>query len=129
LIARIAMVAVSVVVLAWLGVRERDTRIQSRAVAESGTPPISNAYRDFRRARFLNPDTAPDVLLGLLDEVHSKRASGIARLEDVVRREPENLFAWGQLLSVARGHDEAATRRALAALERLDPLDFGTGRG
>jgi hypothetical protein len=129
LIARIAVVAVSVVVLAWLGVRERDVRVQSRALAESGQAPISKAYRDFRRARFLNPDTAPDVLLGLLDSVHSQRARGIARLEDVVRREPENLFAWGQLYKIAQGHDRAATQRALAALARLDPLDYGRGSG
>ena len=129
MIARVVVALVAVIVVAWLGVAEHNWRLQSNAVAESGTPPISNAYRDFRRARFLNPDTAPDVLLGLLDSVHGQQARGIARLEGVVKREPENLFAWGQLYKIAQGHDQAATRRALAALARLDPLDYGKGSG
>lgn len=127
--ARVVVALMAVVVLAWLGVAERNWRVQSQALAESGQTPISNAYRDFRRARFLNPDTAPDVLLGLLDSVHSQRARGIARLEDVVQREPENLFAWGQLYKIAHGRNAAVTRRALAALARLDPLDYGKGSG
>ena len=124
MIARVALALVAVVVIAWLAVMERDTRVQSRALAESGRPPISRAYSDFRSARFLNPDTAPDVLLGLLDAVHGQTSRGIARLEAVVRREPENLFAWGQLYKVAQGHDQAVANRALVELARLDPLDF-----
>lgn len=125
MITRVAVVAAAVVVLAWLAVMERDWRLQTRAVAESGTPPISNAFRDFRAARFLNPDAAPDTLLGLLYAVHGQRPRGIATLEHVVRREPDNLFAQGQLYSISRGHDDAVAARALAALRRLDPLDFG----
>jgi hypothetical protein len=125
LIARVALAAVAVVVLVWLGVMERDSRLQTRAVAEAGTPPISKALRDIRAARFLNPDTAPDTLLGLLYAVHGQRPRGIATLEHVVRREPDNLFAQGQLYSISRGHDDAVAARALAALRRLDPLDFG----
>jgi hypothetical protein len=125
LIARAGVAAVAVVVIAWLAVMERDTRVQSWALAESGRPPISHAYRDFRRARLLNPDSGPDVLLGLLDGVHGQTKSGIARLQAVVRREPENLFAWGQLYKVAQGHDPAVANRAFAQLGRLDPLDFG----
>jgi hypothetical protein len=126
-IARVSLALVAVVVIAWLAVMERNTRLQTRAVAESGRPPISNAYRDFRRARFLNPDTAPDVLIALIDSVHGKSARGIATLQGVVRREPENLFAWGQLFKIAQGHDQAVADHAYAELARLDPLDYGRG--
>jgi hypothetical protein len=125
LIARIAVVLVALVTLAWLAVMERDTRLQSRALAASGRPPISDAFRDYRRARFLDPDSGPDVLLGLLYAVHGQRERGLRTLQSVVRREPDNLFAWGQLYKVVQGHDPAAARRAFAQLGRLDPLDFG----
>lgn len=127
MIARIAVGFVAVLVLAWLGVMERDARIQSRALAEAGKPPAGRAYRDFRRARLLNPDTAPDVLIALLDSVHERHRQAIARLEDVVRREPENLFAWTRLYGIAHGIGDPADRRAYAAMHRLDPLDFPAG--
>ncbi|HEX6460664.1 MAG TPA: hypothetical protein VF032_17225 [Thermoleophilaceae bacterium] len=129
MIARIGMAAVAVVVIAWLAVMERDTRLQQRAVVESGRPSASAAQRDYRRARLLNPDTTPDVLLGLLDYGHGRRASAIARLESVLRREPQNLGVWGQLYTVAQGHDDPVARRALAVMRRLDPLDFEQGSG
>lgn len=50
----------------------------------------------------------------------------IAQIEDVLRREPDNLAAWGLLYQFAHGFDPAAARRATAARERLDPLNAGS---
>ena len=123
---RAAVAAVAVVLLAWLGVMERDARLQARGVAAAGRldVPGSAARADaaFRDARLLNPDTAPDVARALVLQARGRRGAAVALLEAVVRREPENVSAWGVLYAVARDADPAAARRALAARRRLDPL-------
>jgi hypothetical protein len=125
LIARVGLALAAVVVIAWLGVIERGVRLQHTAIAESSRPPIGDAYRDFRRARLLNPDTAPDVLIALLDSAHGKPARSVAELQAVTRREPENLFAWVQIYKIAHGNRMAvAEREALREMARLDPVDF-----
>jgi hypothetical protein len=109
--ARVAVAVVAVVALAWLGAMERSVRLQ----ATGGDA----ALRD---ARLLNPDMTPDVRRAFLYQGTGRQAEAAALLEDVLRREPENLDAWGLLYAFTRDRDPAAARRALAARERLDPL-------
>jgi hypothetical protein len=52
----------------------------------------------------------------------------VALVERVLRREPDNLTAWGQLYGLSIGVDPAAERRALAARARLDPLNARSAR-
>ena len=117
---RIAVIAVGIVVLGWLAVMERDTRLQSRAVHATTTTrdgaALARADRDLRAARLLNPNTAPDFSRALLLRVRGDTDSAAAVLRDIVRREPDNLTAWGVLYALTR--DPAA----LAARRRLDPL-------
>jgi tetratricopeptide (TPR) repeat protein len=117
---------VAVLVVAWLGVMLRDARLLSSAVEASGrlqaAGDAERAAADFRAARLLNPDTAPDVGLALLLQTEGRRAQATALLEDVVEREPENLTAWGLLYNVARSEDPATARRAFEARRRLDPI-------
>ncbi len=120
--ARAALALVAIVLLAWLGVMERDARLQSRGLEAAGHGDAVRAHADLRRATFLNPDTAPDVLRGLLSFGRGDRARAAATLEGVVCREPENLNAWRSLMLVARGGDPEALRRADRASRRLDPL-------
>jgi hypothetical protein len=118
--ARIAVVAVAVVVLAWLGVMERDTRLQSRAVQATQSTrdraTLARADADLRAARFLNPDTAPDFNRALLLRIRGDTSGAAAVLRDVVRREPDNVTAWRVLYALTRDP------RALAEARRLDPL-------
>jgi cytochrome c-type biogenesis protein CcmH/NrfG len=58
-------------------------------------------------------------------QARGRPADAVALLEDVVRRQPDNLVAWGVLHQVARGRDAGAAERALAARRRLDPLSVG----
>ncbi len=109
--ARVVLAVVAVMVLVWLGAMERSVRLQA-AGGES-------AYRD---ARLLNPDTTPDVRRAFLYQGTGRPEQAAALLEDVLRREPENLDAWGLLYAFTRDRDPATARRALAARERLDPL-------
>jgi predicted Zn-dependent protease len=120
---RIAVAVVAVVVLAWLGVMERATRLQSSGIAATARHDFADAESDFRAARLLNPDRAADVQRAYVYALSSRTAEGAALLEDVVRREPENRAAWGVLEDITRASEPATARRARAALNRLDPLN------
>ena len=126
MLARGALIAVALVVIAWLAVLERDVRLQARAERDSrhGATPaqLARAADDLRRARFLNPDRDPDVSRAVVESSRGHRAQAIALIEDVVRAEPDNLLAWGLLAVYARGTEPAAVRRAFDARRRLDPL-------
>ena len=64
--------------------------------------------------------------LALVYRVSGDAERATALVEDVVRREPDNLVAWAVLSVLARGHDPAAYARAQAARRRLDPLNART---
>lgn len=120
--ARFAVAAVAIVALAWLGIMERDARLQARGVDATRYVRFAAAEADLRGARLLNPDTTPDVYRAFLYEGAGRRRAAAALLDDVLRREPDNAGAWGVRLTFARHDDPAAARRARVALGRLDPL-------
>ena len=123
---RVAVALVAVLVLGWLAVMERDTRLQERGIKASGRLGVAGnearADKAFRDARFLNPDTTPDLGRAVMYLARERRPEAAALLRDVVRREPDNVTAWSVLYVVTRERDPAAARRALAQRRRLDPL-------
>jgi predicted Zn-dependent protease len=123
---RAVVATVAVLVLAWLGIMERDARLQARGIAAAQELDVAGngarAERAFRDARLLTPDTAPDVSRAFLLRATGRQDEAIALLDDVVAREPENVTAWGVLATFARGHDATAFARAVSARRRLDPL-------
>ena len=123
---RVGVALVAALVLGWLAVMERDTRLQERAIKASGRLGVAGnearADAAFRSARFLNPDTTPDVGRAVMYLARERRPAAAALLRDVLRREPDNLTAWSVLYGVTRQSDPATARRALAARKRLDPL-------
>jgi predicted Zn-dependent protease len=125
-VARVAVGLAALVVVAWLGAMERDARLQARGVAAAESPHVegnlARAADDLRAARFLNPDTAPDVGRAAVYNAGGRWREAIALLADVLRREPDNIEAWGVLFLVARDRDPAAAARAVSARRRLDPL-------
>jgi hypothetical protein len=129
-IGRVVVVLVAVLVLAWLAVMERDARLQADGIAAlrggSGQE-LAGAASDLRGARLLNPDTTPDVNRALVYRARGDRARAAALMDDVLRREPDNLLAWGIRYVLALGNDPGAARRALAAQRRLDPLRAPAG--
>jgi hypothetical protein len=100
----VAIVA-ALVALGWLGMMERSVRLQA-------TPTEDH----LRAARTLNPDTLPDVRLAFLLQSQERTEDAAGVLEDVLRREPDNLEAWGLLYAITKDP------RALEARRRLDPL-------
>ena len=124
--ARVAIGVVALVVLAWLGVMERDARQTALGVAaaggRNGDGSLARAERHLRAARFLNPDSSPDLGLAAVYNADGRSREAISLLERVTRREPDNIDAWGLLFVLARDRDPAAAQRALSARRRLDPL-------
>jgi hypothetical protein len=131
-LARVVVALTALVVLGWLGIMERDARVEGRGAAavRPGTAPgrLAAAETDLRRARLLNPDTQPDIDLALLYRARGEPARAVATIEDVVRREPDNRVAWGVFAVLVRGRDREASARALAALRRLDPFNARRSR-
>ena len=112
----------SVAVIAWLGVMERDARLLARADHAAQARDYAAADRDLRDADTLSADTTADLRRAFLAQATRRGDEARALLEDVVRREPDNLTAWGLLLTFSREADPAAAERARAQIRRLDPL-------
>lgn len=125
--ARVTVAAVAVAVLAWLGVVERGVRLQAGVPGAAAAGDLAGAEADLRAARFLNPDAGPDLRRAVLYQGSGREAEAVALLEAVLRREPDNLPAWGLLRTFAGQRDPAAARRALEARRRLDPQGARAG--
>jgi predicted Zn-dependent protease len=126
-VSRAVVAAVAVAVIAWLGVMELNVRRQADGLDAAQRRDFAAADADFRAARTLNPSTAPDVSRAFLYARNGKQDRAAALLKDVVRREPDNLTAWGVLYSFAKDDDPATAARALAARRRLDPVSARGG--
>jgi predicted Zn-dependent protease len=124
---RAAVAVVAVLVIAWLAVMELNVRRQADGLTAAQRHEFAAADDDFRAAGTLNPSTAPDVSRALLYERAGRRARAAALLEDVVRREPDNLTAWGLLYTFSKDQDPATAARALSARKRLDPVSARGG--
>jgi hypothetical protein len=126
--ARGCVAVVALVVIAWLGVMERNLRLEQRGAAalrpDSTPAELAQAESDLRRARLLNPDTAPDVSLAVAYRTRGQQDRALATVEDVVRREPDNLRAWVALALLAGESRPDVQERVLAARRRLDPLNL-----
>jgi hypothetical protein len=121
--ARAVVAVIAVLLLAWLGVMERDVRLQVRGAAalrSEGDPGVlARAETDLQRANLLNPGTGPDLSRALVRRARGRTEASVALLEDVLRREPDNLTAWRVLMLLSPD----AAGRALAAQRRLDPVN------
>jgi|tagenome__1003787_1003787.scaffolds.fasta_scaffold20921463_2 predicted Zn-dependent protease len=122
--ARAVVAVLAVAILACLAIMERDVRLTARAVEESHhRATLSQAARDLRAAKLLNPDGTLDISLAAVYRSAGQPQRGRATLEALLRREPDNLLAWGLLFAITQRDDPAAAARALAARRRLDPLN------
>ena len=132
MVARVSVAVVALAVLGWLAVLERDTRLQAAGVAalepEAGAGALARGESDLRAARLLNPATEPDYYRALVLRARGDAEGARATIEDVLRREPDNLRAWATLALLAPGRDDAAVRRAREARLRLDPLNARADR-
>jgi tetratricopeptide (TPR) repeat protein len=122
-VARVAVAVVAVAALVWLAAMERSTRLQAEGIAATARQEWDRAEDDFRAARLLNPDVAPDLRRSFVYQASSRPDRALAVLEDVVRREPDNRAAWGVIEEFTRERDPARSAAAREQLRRLDPLN------
>ena len=124
---RLVLVAVALLAGAYLAVQLRATQRldEGKAIAFASPSP---SPADARRAQSalddaeaLSSDATPDIYRAIVLGRAGQRARAAAVLEDVVRREPENVEAWGWLEAATRGRDPALAARARARLKELNP--------
>jgi hypothetical protein len=129
---RVTMAFLAVAAIVWLAVGYRSTMLSERGerLAERpGQTPgqLRDAEDALRRARFLNSDTRPLLAEGLLLATHGRYNQGVELLERGVRREPDNVVAWGVLAQATARRDPARSREARVEIRRLSPPVEGEG--
>jgi hypothetical protein len=121
--ARLAVALAAVVALGWLAIQYRNEQLRQSALTAASHLHVARADDDLRRSELLNPDQTPEIERALIRAGKGDVPGAVARLRAVVRREPDNLTAWGDLLVLA---DDAKLRdvAAVATVEvkRLNPL-------
>ena len=126
--ARVLIAVLAVAAIAWLAIGLRGLGLSERgerlSVAPGATPAqVDEAARLLEDARFLNPDVRPLLAKGSLLVARGGRRApeGVALLEEAVRREPDNVVAWGVLASATRRVDPERSRAARARADELSP--------
>jgi len=126
--ARIVLIAAALVVGGWLAFTLRALHLEEDARAlipppPARTPPadVARIERLLDRASTLNPDVRPDVARAFLLAVSGDSARSIAVIEDVYRREPDNLRAARILEEQLRRTDPRAADEVAAQIRRIAP--------
>lgn len=120
---RVAVTLAALVALGWLAVQYRNEQLRQSALTAASKGDVAKADDDLRRSELLNPDETPEIERALIRAGKADVLGAVARLRAIVRREPDNLTAWGDLLVLAddaKLHDVAAV--ATVEVKRLNPL-------
>lgn len=121
MVQRALLTLLAVAACGWLAAGLYSSRLQTRAEHPHPGDSVADRRDMLERAAFLNPS----VELKLRDAqivLESGDADEAARLlKDVVRREPDNRYAWAGLVQALGSSDRAGTQHALSELRRLVP--------
>jgi hypothetical protein len=127
-LARVLVTVVAVTALVWLGVCLRDLNRFERGerlalAADAGQAQIGEAADLIGDSRLFNPDTRPLLSEGalLIARAEGRAREGRDLIEEAVRREPDNVVAWGVLASATRRIDPERSRVARARARELSP--------
>jgi hypothetical protein len=129
-LARMALAVVALLLVAWFTVLFRDNHIAQKASDRLHEDPgmsdaeWSHQLDQLRKADLLNPQSEWTMTRANYLLLRNKRAAR-ELAESVLRDEPDNLDAWRVVLFASRGRDPARASKALAEIERLDPLAGG----
>jgi predicted Zn-dependent protease len=125
MLARVLLVLVSAAAVAWLAIwldrYDAYQHARSEAIAKGATRDparVRHVANLFESARDLTPDTLPMLgeALFLTQAGDNQRATRV--LNEVLRREPGNVSAWGLLAQA----DPARAAEARARVGRLNPF-------
>jgi hypothetical protein len=126
--ARVILAVFAVLAIAWLGVLVRDYY-----VADSASPllyresTVSNAkfraYIDrLRDAELLNPDSSLALARANYLLRRGYPDAALREATPLVRKEPDNISAWGVVYRARRETDPQGAARAAREIKRLDPM-------
>lgn len=128
MLARALIALVALVALAWLAMNLRNLNRfedgERLGLAPDATPAqVDEAAHLLEDSRFLNPDTRPMLSKGslLVARGEGRAPEGVELLEEAVRREPDNVVAWGVLAAATRRLDPARSRAARTRARELSP--------
>ena len=125
MLVRVLLVVASAAAIAWLAIwldrYDAYQHARSEAIARGATKDparVRHVANLFEGARDLTPDTLPMLgeALFLTQAGDNQRATRV--LNEVLRREPENVSAWGLLAQA----DPARAAEARAQVARLNPF-------
>jgi hypothetical protein len=130
MIARISVLFVAVVAIAWLATGLHAANLERHAnevgaASSSGRPDFHQAQRAaslYERARAFNPDTRPILLeAGLLSFFRAGNLRALRLARDVIGREPDNVNAWAIVAGLATRLDPPLAMRARQRIAKLSP--------
>ncbi len=124
--ARVVLMILALVVIAWAAVLARDARLQNDALAGAnahpGVPAFRASARSLRRATLWSGDPQAKIYLAGIELLLGRANQALALADGVTADEPDNLDAWRMVAlagaRVAPGQARAARTRIVA----LDPL-------
>jgi hypothetical protein len=127
---RVLLLLASLAAIGWSIAAMRATDAFNDAVRITGLiqfgaaqPGDRERARDaIERSRQFGPDTRAMRAEAFLLLATGQPRRAAARAQDVIRREPESLDAWGILYEAARQFDQARAREALRRAQELNPL-------
>jgi Tetratricopeptide repeat len=127
-LARVAVLVVAVLAIAWLAVSYSNARLiaHGRSVLKKQQvthAEVESALSDVRDADVLADKTESLSFTAAL-EIRAGRLDAARRIyEQIVRREPEGAEAWLVLSQLSEKSDPARAAEARAQVDRLDPQD------
>ena len=128
MVVRALLALVAVLVLAWVGVLLRNYETgKDAAVRAFFGPKLSQPERarDLERlhdAQLLDPNAYWKIARANYQILNGSERGAARAAEQLVRDEPQNIFAWGTLLQATRRSDPARAAEAAAKIRRLNPL-------
>jgi hypothetical protein len=131
---RASIVAVSLLVLAWVSVLLRDREVGQAAAqrmshdSRASQTAFGRDMRDLEAAELLNPDSQWQLYRSYFWLRRGRGDQSALVAEALVRREPANIRAWILLFLADRARGSRRSKQALAQVRRLDPLGQGNAR-
>jgi cytochrome c-type biogenesis protein CcmH/NrfG len=118
---RVLLIVVAVVACGWLAAGLYSARLQTRAEHPHPGDSVADRLDRLDRAAFLNPSVELKLREAQIVLEAGDADEAVRLLREVVRREPDNRYAWAGLVQALGTRDPAGTRHALSELRRLVP--------
>jgi cytochrome c-type biogenesis protein CcmH/NrfG len=118
---RVLLILVAVAACGWLAAGLYSSRLQTRAEHPHPGDSVADRVDMLDRAALLNPSVELKLREAQIVLEAGDAGQAASLLREVVRREPDNRYAWAGLVQALGPSHPAGTRHALSELRRLVP--------